>query len=105
MAGLKVKAGGTNDIYSVDILGLKNNNCEIKLTFEKAGKQATKVLECLSATCSQKWKDEFNEIAQLNGTESRDYVNNLLINMVLDMKKQDSLCAGKLRDKILEVGK
>lgn len=99
-SSLKIKAGGTDDIYSLNILGLKNGNCEIKLGLEKSGHQSTKSLEGLSATCSQPWKEDFKQIAALNGADCMDYVNNLLINMVLDMKNQDSLCSGSLRDKV-----
>ncbi len=102
---LKLKASGTGDLYSVSVLGLKDAKCQIKLAFEKSGTQKTKILEGLEATCAQNWEEDFKNIANLKGEDCRDYTNNILLNMVLDMKKQDSLCAGSLRDKILEGNK
>ncbi len=94
---IDIKTEGTDDVYSLDIIGLNAENCEIRIGLDKAGTSSTSHLEGLDSTCTQKWGD-FGYISRLNETDCRDYVNNLLLNIALDMKKDQSLCAGSLRE-------
>jgi len=97
-ASVLVKTSDTNDVYSLSIQGILDSNCDLKLSLNTAGSQATKKLEGLDTTCTQKWHDDFKYLNNLVGDNCRTYVNNLIVNLALELKKDESLCSGNLRN-------
>ena len=99
-ASVLVKTSDTNDVYLLSIQGITDSNCDLKLSLNTAGSQATKKLEGRDATCTQKWRDDFKYLNNLASNSCRTYVNNLLVNLALELKKDESLCSGSLRDMV-----
>lgn len=101
-ADTEIKDSKTNDIYSLSILGIKDNFCAIELSAEEISTEKIKSFEKLSATCTQEWNSKFEKIANFDESTCKKYVDSIMINLMNEIAdKKSTICSGELRNKLL----
>ena len=93
---IQIQAADTGDMYSLGVIGLDDGGCKLRIGLEKSGSEKTKSLEGLYSTCSR--SEDYSYAENLTGENCRDFVNNFMLTLAVDVGKKESLCTGSLKE-------